>query len=231
MQQLIKGISCMVATLLLSMCVGMNANAATSYGVLSKSEFKAYMSYEKITNTKSKQWELQQRAHTDEDGMRVVDGRYCVAIGSYFGAPIGTPIDVQLDTGEVLKCIVGDRKADADTDELHIMAPVNGNVVEFIVDTHKVSTQVRKSGTLSVDPRFAGAVTCITVYSDQEPEITNTVTPAKDISITQAEVAEVANVDAATVSVNTYVYSTVEQEEVSEVFSTYAPIDGMVIGN
>lgn len=232
MRSLLQGLCCTVATLFLFLCIGSTSTAATCYSVPSNTGFKAYMSYHAITNKKSKQWALQQRAHTDEDGIRVVDDRYCVAVGSYFNAPVGTPIDVHLDTGTVLKCIVGDRKADADTDAMHIQAPVNGNVVEFIVDSSKLSAEVRSRGTLSVDPYFEGVVTSIVVYSDYQPEITNTVKKVEAVETVSVDDIELTKINYQSDSDIDCVYTSIDApEDTEDVFLTYTPIDGMVIGN
>lgn len=232
MRSFLRGLCCIVATLFMLLCIGSTSTAATSYSVPSNTGFKAYMSYEAIRNTKSKQWELQQRAHTDENGIRVVDGRYCVAIGSYFNAPVGTPIDVHLSTGTVLQCIVGDRKADADTDALNIQAPVNGNVVEFIVDSNKLSAEVKRRGTLTADPYFEGVVTNIVVYSDYQPEVTNTVKKVEGVDTVNVGDTELECISYQSSSDIDCVYATADEADLTEeVFLTYTPIEGMIIGN
>lgn len=232
MQRFLQGLCCAAATAFLFLCVGNRVNAATSYSVPENSGFKAYMSYHKITDKNSKQWELQQRAETNEDGIRVVDGRYCVSVGSYFGAPVGTPIDVHLDTGIVLQCITGDGKADKDTDEMNVMIESNGNVVEFIVDTDVLSKDIKRQGTLSADPRFEGKVTSVVVYSDHEPEITEATKSVTEVDTVQVGDVELTRVNYASDNDVNCVYTTTEQaEDITETFLTYTPIDGMVIGN
>lgn len=232
MRSFIQGICCTVATLFLFLCIGSTATAAISYSVPANTGFKAYMSYQAITDKKSKQWELQQRAHTDADGIRVVDDRYCVAVGSYFNAPVGTPIDVYLSTGTVLKCIVGDRKADKDTDARNILAPVNGNVVEFIVDSKQLSAEIRSSGTLSANPSFEGAVTNIVVYSDYQPEITNAVKKVEEVETVSLDDTELTKISYQSESDINCVYATTGAvADTEEMFVTYTPIEGMVIGN
>lgn len=101
--------------------------------------FKSYMDYRTITDTSSAQYSLQQRAYTDwNTGIRVVDGRYCIALGSYYTTVIGTYVDVILENGTVIPCILADCKDDAHTDiETHRQNP-NGSVVEFVVDADVV---------------------------------------------------------------------------------------------
>lgn len=99
---------------------------------------KAYENYSAITNTYSKQYKLQQVAITDEYGFRKFDDRYLIAIGTYFKAPVGTYIDVELANGVVIPCIVGDIKADVDTEENNVYSLSCGCATEFIVDGWKI---------------------------------------------------------------------------------------------
>ena len=140
------------------------ASAMTTYDVPADSEFKSFMDYEKITSTTSRQWQLQRMCTTTSNGLRIYNGRYTVAVGTYFDAPVGTYIDVTLSTGKVLKCIVGDIKQDIHTDSMNIQAE-SGNVVEFIVDENKLSDDVHLSGTISTIDAFGGYVVSIKKYS------------------------------------------------------------------
>ena len=72
------------------------------------------MGYKTITDKTSKQYELQQMAYTDEEGFRKIDNRYCVAIGTAFGVYTGQMLDVELENGTVIECIVGDIKKEKD---------------------------------------------------------------------------------------------------------------------
>lgn len=49
---------------------------------------KTWMPYTAITSRGSKQYKLQQIAYTGDYGIRMVNGRYCVALGSHFGCEI-----------------------------------------------------------------------------------------------------------------------------------------------
>lgn len=76
-------------------------------------------------------------------GIRVCSGRYLIAIGSGYGMP-GDKIDLVMENGKVLRCIVGDGKSDAHTDPTHrfhvggmdhgVYYPGDGSVAEFIID-------------------------------------------------------------------------------------------------
>lgn len=125
------------------------------------SDFKSYMDYRCITNTSSDQYKLQQKCYTDDNGLRVYDGYYAVALGTYYSSTIGDKFHITLDTGEEFDVIVGDVKADCDTDKTNRYVPVNGNIIEFIVDTRKLPKDVRFMGTVSALDDFEGSVESI----------------------------------------------------------------------
>ena len=99
---------------------------------------KAYENYSAITNTLTPHYALEQVAHTDDHGFRIYDNRYLIAIGTYFKAPVGTYIDVELQNGVIIPCIVGDIKADVDTEENNVYSLSCGCATEFIVDGWKI---------------------------------------------------------------------------------------------
>lgn len=106
------------------------------------------MGYKTITDKTSKQYALQQMAYTDSEGFRKVDGRYCVAIGTAFEAYIGQIFDAELDNGTIIECIVGDIKADCDTDSTNVFTS-QGCCLEFIVDTKKINGTIKTIGSCS----------------------------------------------------------------------------------
>lgn len=124
------------------------------------SEFKSYMDYRTITSVSSRQYKLQSMCETNENGLRTYNGYYTVAVGSGFGVTVGDYIDVQLSTGNVLHCIVGDMKQDAHTDAANIQAH-NGNIVEFIVDIWQLDSDARSSGDISDIEGFGGYVASV----------------------------------------------------------------------
>ena len=104
---------------------------------------KAYENYTAITNRFSKQYKIEEVAHTDEYGFRIYDDRYLIAIGTYFNAPVGTYIDVELENGVIIPCIVGDIKADVDTEANNVYSLTCGCASEFIVDGYKINPYTR----------------------------------------------------------------------------------------
>lgn len=132
--------------------------------------FKSYMDFRAITNHRSAQWKLQEEASTDEHGLRVYDGYYVVALGSYYATSIGDKFEITLDNGTSFKAIVGDFKADVHTDYFNQYYPMaNGkkNIVEFIVDVNELDGYARKMGDISVIDGFDGNVTKIVRCYDE----------------------------------------------------------------
>lgn len=180
------------------------------------SSFKSWMSYE-VFGGSSDQNKLQENAQTDSNGLRTVDGRYCIAVGSYYSTTIGTKLDVELSTGKVLPCILGDVKADQHTDSTNRQSNTgNGNVIEFIVDTHALDPVAKQRGTIDVIPGFEGDVVSITVITQttQEP-----ILPAEEApkEVVEVETCEEIENDEAVEDVQEVIQTSEEvTEEVSE---------------
>lgn len=120
----------------------------TTYSINNHSGLKSYMSYKALTSKSSYQYRLQQKADTDNNGFRKVNKRYCVAVGTVFNAQIGQYLDAELENGEIIKCIVGDIKADKDTDKSNTFTK-NGCCLEFIVDTKHLDETCKVMGDCS----------------------------------------------------------------------------------
>lgn len=114
-----------------------------------KNTRKSYMSYKAITLKISEQYRLQQIAYTGTHGIRQVNGRFCVALGSAYATKIGTHVDIILENGEVIPCILADQKQDIHTDKTNRVC-FDGSLVEFVVDTDYIINRVIKSGDVSV---------------------------------------------------------------------------------
>lgn len=120
------------------------------YDVPKTTGFKSYMAYQCITSPSSPQYTLQKnRAYTGKYGIRQVDGRYCVAIGSHFTTKIGTLFDLILENGTIIPCILADQKADEDTDSNNIVTNHNGCMSEFIIDLTSLKHSAKRDGDIS----------------------------------------------------------------------------------
>lgn len=98
---------------------------------------KTYMDYRAVTSVNSGQYKLlnSDKAYTDPDtGLRMYDGRICIAVGTFYTSKIGTKINLVMSNGSVVECVLGDVKSDAHTDETHRYQAQDGSVAEMIVD-------------------------------------------------------------------------------------------------
>lgn len=96
-----------------------------------------YMPYTAVTSTNTPQYQFlySDACYSDPlTGIRMSEGRYCIAVGSFYTTQIGQKIDLVLTNGTVIKCILGDCKSDEHTDETHRYHAIDGSVAEFIVD-------------------------------------------------------------------------------------------------
>lgn len=110
---------------------------------------KSYMDWTCITSKSSPQYKIQHNyAYTDSNGVRAVDGRYCIALGSYYTHDVGRWVDLVLEDGSIIECIIGDCKADRDTVNNHSMG-IDGGVAEFIVETSALPKRARQMGDVS----------------------------------------------------------------------------------
>lgn len=122
---------------------------ATSYNVSDgtgkcNSAVRTHMAYTKVTSRSSAQYALlnSEDAYTDKKtGLRMYQGRYCIAVGSGYTQKIGSKIDLVMEDGSIIQCVLGDCKADKDTDaETHTYCKWDGSVAEFIIDNEYFNT-------------------------------------------------------------------------------------------
>lgn len=133
-------------------------------------EFKTYMDYRTITDRTSKQWNLQQLATTNEDGFRMFNNHYLVAVGSFYGTEVGKELQITLENGVTFSAIIGDLKMDIHTDENNQFVPKNGNIVEFIVDVDKLDKNCKLLGDIS-SSGLEGGIVMIKEEKDNERDI------------------------------------------------------------
>ena len=96
----------------------------------------SYMDYRTITDTESEQYLLQNwYGSTDPaTGIRLVGGRYCIALGQEITSRKGEFVDVVLENGLHLQCVLADCKRYCDTDGGNGYVGADGGMVEFVVD-------------------------------------------------------------------------------------------------
>ena len=124
--------------------------------------FKSYMSYRCITATGSPQYKLQRnKAYTDpKTGVRMVDGRYCVAVGPKVASKIGTKIELIYKSGKIVPAIVADQKAGTVDGYKH----PDGSAVEFVIDNSTLPRCAKLAGDMSALKKFKGRIVKIRVF-------------------------------------------------------------------
>lgn len=116
----------------------------------SRRYFKSWMDFRAITSRTSRQWYLQQLAHTDDLGFRRIDDLYMVAVGTYFlEYGVGDVFEVTLSSGIVFRAVAGDVKSDEHTDPTNRFTLHNGCMLEFIVDRPYMDDMARRMGDMS----------------------------------------------------------------------------------
>lgn len=121
--------------------------------------FKSYTYYTSISRN-SAQWDMQQKAYTDENGLRKIEDDYLVAMGSYYTNTLGDRFEITLDTGEVFTVRICDFKSDVHTNSTHQYSS-NKNIIEFYVDK-SLNSKAKQMGDISYIDGFEGSITKIT---------------------------------------------------------------------
>ena len=116
-----------------------------------------YMDYRAITDTSSKQWELQQMAWTDSDGFRRIGDDYCVALGTFYGQ-VGDRFRITTDRGNVYTVQMADAKGYDSNGWYHVAGNGKINLVEFIVATEYLPSEVTLYGDCGVLENIGGNV-------------------------------------------------------------------------
>lgn len=137
---------------------------------------KTYMKYQVLgTESWNKQGHLvrQKEATTGIYNLRMVDGRILIAVGTYYCTNIGTYIDVLLEDGRVIPCMLGDVKSNAHTDITNRYQAQDKSVIEFIIDSPGVNrydySDFKNSypmidGNFSRAPEFSSPVVGLRIY-------------------------------------------------------------------
>lgn len=129
------------------------------------SSFLMFMDYRTLTDTTSRQWELQQYAWTDSDGFRRIGDDYCVALGTIYGE-IGDRFRITTDKGNTYTAIMSDAKGSDAVfyDDIHSWYHYAGNgcnVVEFVVQTEYLPSAVTISGSCGAVDYLSGNIVSI----------------------------------------------------------------------
>lgn len=119
----------------------------TIHDIPEYSGMKSFMDYRKITDVSSPQYKLQQYADTGSYGIREIDGRYCVAVGHSITTKIGTYLDLILENGTVIHCILADQKNPEHTDGIFTLH--SDCASEFIIEDESLNYKASTYGDIS----------------------------------------------------------------------------------
>lgn len=117
-----------------------------------------FLDYRTLTDTSSKQYELQQYAYNGDYGIREVDGYYCVAVSNMYGN-VGDKIKVTTDRGNSYWCIIADIKGyDAIDGWYHVNSQGTINLIEFVVNGDLIPNDCWQMGDMGVLENIGGNV-------------------------------------------------------------------------
>ena len=105
-------------------------------------------------------------AEPDSDGFMKLDERYLIAVGSRFDTVAGQYIDLVLENGVVIECIMGDAKADVDTDSTNTFTYKSSCCSEFIIDEASIRSDIYERGNASLKySSWDSPVVSVVVYN------------------------------------------------------------------
>lgn len=136
-------------------------NSKSSKGNLSlDTGFRSWMPYTALRSG-TPQYKVVHMASPNEYGILECKGRAVVALGTGWGFTIGDTATIHTTNGS-FKIVVGDWKANCDTDASNKVTVSNGCVAEFIVDRSRLAGCIRTSGSVASVSKYSGKVTSIT---------------------------------------------------------------------
>lgn len=134
---------------IMASCLSEDECSYTTTKIPKYSGFKSFMDYRTITQKNSPQYKLQQVANNEAHGIRGIDHRFCVAVGTGTGAEVGDYGELILSNNVSLPIIVSDIKANKHTDVGNLISIQANCCSEFIVDINSLNKNAKRDGTLS----------------------------------------------------------------------------------
>lgn len=118
------------------------------YDVPKYSGFKSWMPHD-LFGKSTNQYKLQQMAYTGEYGVRYVEGYACIAVGTFANTKIGQRIDLVLENGTVIQCVMADEKSDRHTEPNRMITTHSNCCSEFVIDRNALDKYAKRDGDMS----------------------------------------------------------------------------------
>lgn len=132
--------------------------------VPSQNGFFSYMDADCIKGVGTDQHKMKEDYRLDSSGIWTCEGRWCIAVGSYYATHVGQYIDIVLKNGTTITGILADCKSDKDTDSTR-RQNANGSIVEFVVNESSLSSEVKEHGScVYAYPQWQSEVDHIDIY-------------------------------------------------------------------
>lgn len=128
--------------------------------------FKSYMDYRKVTNKNTKQYKLINSNNTkikDNGLIEDSNSNVYVAMASVYGS-VGDVLEITLDNNTTISVLIVDIKSNKDVE--NGQHKLDKSVVEFVVDTNKLSRKVKMTGDISSIDGYEGNITSISKSYD-----------------------------------------------------------------
>lgn len=138
--------------------ISKNKKNETTTVQITEKDFKSYMSYTAITDKSSMQYKLQQQALTDSDGIRCLNSKPMVAVGTGWGLKVGDAALIICENGNQFEVVIGDIKANAHTGADNKTTASNGCRCEFIVDINSLNPTVKNGGNMAALKKYSGYI-------------------------------------------------------------------------
>ena len=136
-------------------------------------EVKTFAYYTAVTAKSTPQYKMlnSKKCYTDDEtGVRMVDGCYCVAMGSFYGSNIGQKYRITFDTGVQIDVVLCDQKANKHTNSTNQYARAK-DVLEFYCEKSKIPKVIRTRGNYNNIELFKGAITKIEKYTEDKSDL------------------------------------------------------------
>lgn len=150
-------------------------------------DVQTFMAYTAVTAKSSDQYKLLNSKGAKDVGIyRMVNDRYAIALGSFYGTKIGTKYTLEFKqkdgSTKTIQAILGDQKADQHTDSKHQYHAQDKSIVEFVTAAGTASNASQINKTQNQINEDFGEIVSIKKNDGQDVQLTGTI-KLKEITI------------------------------------------------